>query len=340
MIWLFLAAAAAAPAPVPSELEVFRDWIVGCDNGRACQAIALLPENAEWEQWLTFSVSRGGASGDAPIVTLPNLDREPAALLADGRPLAVRFAAQADGYSVVSDDATRFFAALRQSETLEARSSGGEAIGRISLAGATAALLYMDDRQGRVGTVTALARPGAMPASRVPDPPPRPRLNLAPAPIGEAAIPADAAGIEALRREVGCTTEEVGGPDHHEAVAIAPATTLILLACGSGAYNVTSIPFIAKRRGEAFAVDIAPFASQWGREQAELRRPTLINAEWDPQSRLLKEYRKGRGLGDCGVHAEYGWDGERFQLVRQEEMSECRGSLQYITTWRSDVEPP
>ena len=45
----------------------------------------------------------------------------------------------------------------------------------------------------------------------------------------------------------------------------------------------------------------------------------------------------GRGVGDCGVHQDYVWDGTRFRLVQQEEMSECRGSLDYITTWRAQV---
>ena len=31
-----------AAAPSPGELRTFNDWTVGCDNGRACQAVALL----------------------------------------------------------------------------------------------------------------------------------------------------------------------------------------------------------------------------------------------------------------------------------------------------------
>ena len=51
-----------------------------------------------------------------------------------------------------------------------------------------------------------------------------------------------------------------------------------------------------------------------------------------PNGGVLQEYSKGRGLGDCGTRADYGWDGARFRLVHQEEMGECRGSIHYIPT--------
>jgi invasion protein IalB len=42
MISLLLAAAAAV-APQPAQLKGFQDWTVGCDNGRACHAVGLVP---------------------------------------------------------------------------------------------------------------------------------------------------------------------------------------------------------------------------------------------------------------------------------------------------------
>ena len=41
---LLLALAATVAAPQPGELKTFKDWTVGCDNGRACQAVGLLPD--------------------------------------------------------------------------------------------------------------------------------------------------------------------------------------------------------------------------------------------------------------------------------------------------------
>jgi hypothetical protein len=198
-------------------------------------------------------------------------------------------------------------------------------------------MLYMDEVQQRVGTVTALARPGSRPASTVPAPPRRVQVRLAPAST-EPPVTLSDERIAALRRESGCTLDEVGGPDEHYTHALAPGRTLVLLTCGTGAYNLSLVPFIAERRGDALDIRIAPFDSQWA--IASEGHPTLINADWDPEARLLSEFNRGRGLGDCGTHADYGWDGTRFRLVELEEMGECRGSLYYITTWRADVVRP
>ena len=36
---ILLALAAAAVSPQPGELKTFKNWIVGCDDRRACQAV-------------------------------------------------------------------------------------------------------------------------------------------------------------------------------------------------------------------------------------------------------------------------------------------------------------
>jgi len=68
--------------------------------------------------------------------------------------------------------------------------------------------------------------------------------------------------------------------------------------------------------------------------------PTLINAQWDSSRRILSEFSRGRGMGDCGMRADYGWDGVRLRLVRREAMSECLGARSFVTTWRARVVRP
>ena len=92
---------------------------------------------------------------------------------------------------------------------------------------------------------------------------------------------------------------------------------------------------IARRRGGRLVADVAPFDGQTG--MSAEGPPTLVNPSWDPETRRLHEYAKGRGLGDCGTRSQYAWDGERFRLVHQEEMEACRGSLHYVTTWRAET---
>ena len=332
MLLAFLAAQAVVPSP--SELRTFRDWTVGCDNGLACEAVALLPEAADWDQWTTLSLSRGAEPDAAPVLMLPEMEEVPSSMWADGIRLPVRFATGDSGILLESERPQALIDALRRAQAIELRDEQSTVLRRVSLSGAAAAMLFIDEAQRRLGTTTALFQQGRRAPAAMPAPPALPLIRIAAAPT-DAPLSLPPEGIAQLRRDSGCAIEEVGGPDEHEAVQIASGTTLILLACGTGAYNLSSIPFVARIENGRVVTQIADFDSQWG--VAAEGRPTLINAFWSAADRLLVEYAKGRGIGDCGTLAEYGWDGARFRLVRQEEMGECRGSTDFIRTWNSEV---
>jgi hypothetical protein len=325
---LFLAAAAAAPQP--AQLKGFQDWTVGCDNGRACHAVGLVPE--PWpDDALTMSVRRGPEAGALPVISFElGSVGDAASLSADGRRLAARLIGGPDGETRVAPaDTAEVVAALRSASGLRLHGADGKALGTVSLKGASAALLYMDEAQRRVGTPTALVRRGPAAATAVPPPLPvvvaLPRMRARGQVLG-------AAALQALRRKHGCTIDEVGGPEEAEIAALSAGQTLLLLACGSGAYNVSYVPFIVGRggRAELAAFDISP---EWWDDG----KPVLVNAGWDAERGLLTAFSKGRGLADCGTGSEFAWDGTRFRLVQQEEMDECRGSRDYITTWRARV---
>jgi len=112
----------------------------------------------------------------------------------------------------------------------------------------------------------------------------------------------------------------------------------VLIACGTGAYNVTNVPFIATRQGREIRIEPAPFDLALEEHELEGGRRMLVNAFWDPATMTLSDFSKGRGLGDCGSRSSHGWDGRRFRLTAREEMPECRGSIVYVTTWRADVQ--
>lgn len=331
MLLLALIAVQAAQ-PQPAELRNFQDWTVGCDNAHRCEAIALLPEGEDWEQWTLFSLSRDAGGEARPVLEVLNLEWEPAELWVGERRLPVRFTATLEG-SIIGDADGQVLRALREAPSLEVREGTRRA--RVSLAGASAAMLRMDEVQGRVGTVTALVRRGPRPASSVPTAAALPVVAAAPAP-SDAVIAVSRARLDALGRETECSDFETGNRyDEVESVQIATGTTLVFLPCGSGAYNFSSVPYLARRHGSEVRLEIAPFDVQ---QLVEVEgRPMLTNAEWDEEARVLTEYNKGRGLGDCGSSAQYVWDGTRFRMIRYERMNECRGSLRQITTWRAEV---
>jgi hypothetical protein len=324
---------AAAAAPQPAEVKTFQDWTVGCDNGAACHAVALMPE--DWpEDGLTMSVRRGAEAGAQPVLAFElGADSNAASVSADGKRLAARLIGSEGQTRVAAADTAAMVGALRSAGRVELQAADGKPLGTVSLKGASAALLYMDEKQRRTGTATALVRPG----SRRPAGPPPPLPVVTAAPLSSARpLALTPAGLAALRRKHGCTLDEVGGPEEAETDTMTPAATLLLLACGSGAYNVSYVPFVLRRGRGGVEATVAPFDldEPWWKDEG---KPILINAGWDPERGVLTTLSKGRGIGDCGTTREYAWDGSRFRLVEQAEMRECRGSVDYITTWRAKV---
>ena len=273
---MLIAALLAAAAPQPGELRNFGNWAVGCDNVRACQAVALLPAGG-WDDGLSVTLQRDAGPAGEPIVHIAGEDGRGGHLAADGRPLAARLIAAAGDLIVHPGDMAALIEAFRNARSMQLIGETGLPVGTVSLDGVSAALLYMDERQGRLGTVTALARPGAQPASAVPAAEHLPEIRLAHEPEDAGQYSLDEDRIAALRRQAGCEIGEVGGPAEQEAIAIGTGQTLILLACGSGAYNVSHIPFIAA----AGSGRIVPAAFDAGAEADERRQATLINAQWD-----------------------------------------------------------
>lgn len=321
--------AAAATAPMPGELKTFSDWTVGCDNGRACQANALQGE--EDYEALTMVVSRG-SEPNAPVEIGINSDQlRPAALAADGKRIAVRLVRGEGQTRIVSDDAPAFIAAIRPASRLALLDAGGREIGHVLLSGANAALLYMDDRQRRVGTVTALVRPGPKPASTVPPPPALPIIASPPVPK-LAPRKLTAADLARILKPLECEASREPGDFTPVHARLDAKTTLALVPhpCGNGAYNYFAFAMLVDQAGK---VRDAAFDAPGG--MGPDTDNTLVNADWDAQRRLLTTYSKGRGLGDCGSIQEFAWDGARFRLVKLEQMGECRGSVDYITTWRA-----
>jgi hypothetical protein len=64
---------------------------------------------------------------------------------------------------------------------------------------------------------------------------------------------------------------------------------------------------------------------------------STVNGQYDPGSRTLSAFAKGRGIGDCGVSQTWVWTGDRFTLGGESVMGDCAGvpSDYWPMTWRS-----
>jgi hypothetical protein len=317
-----------ATRPVPVPLKVFADWTVGCDNGRACQANALQPED-DFDA-LTIIIARGAEANARTDISFKTDLMAVAALSVDGRKLSIR-PALLDGFlSIRAEDVGAFVDAVKPAKRLGLIDARGEEVGHASLAGLVAALLYMDEQQKRVGTVTALIRKGA--AINVQRPPALPVIaspatpKLPPRMLSKADIAGD---IGSLDCEPDASHE--AAPTYARLDA-RTTLALLLLPCGQSAYNFFSHALLIDERGR-----VRPAGFDAEPAMGDENDNSVVNSEWDARTRLLTVYGKGRGLGDCGVSQSYAWDGQRFRLAEQAEMGECRGGVDYITTWRATV---
>lgn len=325
MIFALLAALQSTPAPAvaPAEVKAFGDWAVACDNRRACEMTSLFPEDGEWpDALLGVSIVRaGGPAGGFIVLVEGEKIRGLTSVAVDGRQLATG-QANDQVLRIAGSDAAEIVAAATNGARIVIGGENGT-VGAVSLKGSSAALRYMDAQQGRAGTVTAAVATGSNPAASVPAVPP-PGVVPALRPTGSAA-PVPPELRTAMEHAAGCDAMYGDGdtrPDS-EAHPLGGGATLVLLPCGNGAYNFSSVPFVL--RGSSFTQATLDYDDG---------SAMLTNAGWDDG--VLTSYAKGRGIGDCGELARYVWDGERFRAIEIRRMSECRGSTNWLTVWQAN----
>lgn len=310
--------------PAPGELKTFADWTVGCDNAGRCAMASLGPDGGDFPP-VTVEIARdAGPAGAVTLRVLPGRTETAArAIEVDGR----RFALDGD----VLSDGEAMAAATTMAGGRSLAIVAGSERHAVSLAGASASLRYVDARQGRAGTVTALVARGAAPAQTVPAASPMPDVVAVRAATAAAAT--DAQWRE--MRRIGRCEDRMADGDiwTPRAQGYADGTTLVLLPCSAGAYNEIDALFTI-RDGRVAAADVDA-ASGFEATGADPQTPvrSVINGAFDKG--MLTSFAKGRGLGDCGSAQRFAWDGRRLRLIEQTAMGECRGNPNYLTVWRA-----
>lgn len=321
--------AAAAPAdPVPAKPRVFHNWIVACDNGGRCEAASLSADDGVLQD--AGLLVRRDEDGGLSVRVADMTGKAPSATVrVDGRAVASTTLTRQDEVTWRGTSASALVTALVRGRRAAILTPTAHPL---SLRGAAAAFRYMDDRQHRAGTRTALVAKGSAAYRR--KPPALPVVRIVTPPAGAApAIPATA--INAARRQYGCATDD-GSPVSADAHRLDGRSTLVLLSCGAGAYNYIVQPLIwrdARLTPAAF-----DYAFDFGEPKPAGQPRVLVNADWSREGRL-SSWAKGRGLGDCGDAAQYGWDGTRFRLLRAAVMPECRGAIDTLGVWRARAVP-
>lgn len=340
------------------KLVTFKDWVVGCDNTLTCRAIGLPKDPRDSE--FRIVVERGAGANAVPKIWINTWHRgeelppPPTKLLIDEQTIALTPLPDSEFISRVAPvDSLAFLAALASGRRLVLLNEEGRRIALgfeehlplresdVSPDGAKAALRYLDDRQGRAGTVTALVAKGPAPASTVPAPPSPPVIRLPPAST-KAPFPIQKALAMArpmLKKELDDSDEEQCPgflAEHATSYRLDATHSLILLfmPCGvegSGGYTSYVVLIADDAKPDRLQRVTFPMLRTYSDDDGTV----LDNAEWYPEDRTL-------ATSECNYHRTYVWDGRSFRLSEWSEIDQCQGTYSrifsdLITQWRARV---
>jgi hypothetical protein len=326
----------AVAAALPAYRE-FGDWTVACDNVGDCEARGF---DDRGDDRIVMRVVRAAATASTPTLTLYGLAPDagtalrfgastwtPPARAASRTPDEDTDGAPQARLTLTGLDALRAFAGNAHRASMV---SSGDRDG--TLAGFDAAMLFIDDVQGRVGTPSAIARPGTSTAIT---PGPRPLPTVRARPLPSAALSAAAARhyLAALHvREFEC---EDLADDEATVAPLGRDEVIALRPCNRGAYQTGYVVFRGPRDDPKRArVLELPYPPGFQGERGILMEATL-----DAATGHLSMFAKGRGLADCGESGEWAFDGRGFVPVAFARLERCGWPEpgDYPVLWRTRV---
>lgn len=309
---------AAPPAGLAGARPLLRkygDWRVACDNSRVCRAQPdAMSEGA-------LMIRRDPGPTGAILVVLN--DQEPAepkvpelsTLKAGAVPVPAApwvLDRKAGMATLRGAAALRFVRSIADADTLSYR-AGGETL-EVPLRGMKAALLAIDEVQGRTGGVTALVRPGPRPASAVPGPAPLPAIRIAPPPPSLTQASAFAAAVRrasAARLKQAECAPEMARAD--AAYALTAGEALVLLGCNMGAHDETLLLARAARTAPAHPQPVRLPNVPVNDPDYPALGPDFPNLEWDPKRATL--FAAGWSCAHrCGHNIQWTFSGGDFRL--------------------------
>lgn len=334
---LTLALLAILPAPPAAQAvrpvyRTFGDWVLACDNTRTCLARQLpdpdraADDGAERDAGLDIARD-AGPDGAVAVRLHAQRPLDPAGVHVAGRApvadLPWRRGDDAGEITLSGEAARRFVRGMIDAPALLTTRAG---TARLSLRGLAATLLAMDEAQGRIGTVTALVRPGDAPARAVPAAIDPPRVVVGPpAPAierGDALAGAVRRGQARLLAAHACRSD---ADTDDAAYPLTPTEAVVVLGCGRFAYQSSVLAFRVPRDRPARATLLILPEPPIDRRADPAGAGEYVNGDYDPGQRLFAAYAKGRGLADCGDSTEWTFDGRAFRLSAFAWQERCGG---------------
>jgi hypothetical protein len=302
-----LPAGAAGKAPVAFS---HNDWELVCDNTWTCRAAGYQSDSGSSEPVSMLLTRAAGPDKAVDVQLQVGGESEVKGPLRFKVGKASISGLDAGTASLDAEQVRTIFPELLKSDEATATANGGKKW-TLSLAGLNAVLLKMDEAQGRIGTPGALVRRGAKPESSVLPPVPAPVVNVVKPPKarpGDAALPARIfPSLDIAQVKEQCNNSTDISAKSLEVVRLSGSKVLLSLGCGMGAYNYSSLLWIAN--------DKPPYA------------PVSLeaNGDFDEKDASVTSAMKGRGIGDCWSSETWHFNGKDFVRTSATGDGMCRG---------------
>jgi len=344
----FLAVAGVLAGPAEgSHLRTppkWESWSADCGNAGVCSASTFTRTQ---NTWVDVRIVRDWQAGAQPLVrittNLPLMADGEVALKVDGAEIDRLPVAQlreiqdavltpagfrplgGDGFWYPAGPATAaLLAAMSAGErlVLELAADPGPKTHEIVLDGFGYAMTWLDRRQQRTGTTSAIMNPGDNEATDAPhgtpvlspDTLPDPVRNLWDISLSCSSIdPAIFASLDAV------------------STAVDETTTLFLLPCGAPSAFNTPYVAIRARTGE----DVQQIHAARMSDAGPIATGIFYNARWNPAHMELDGLFKGSGLGECGTWNRWKWLNGTFVLTEEATRQTCDGNETSVAKWQT-----
>ena len=284
------------------ETREFRDWAVICDAAAACIADTPNINGSAGDFALRLTRTKSEPTWNIMLVTnaaRPNMPPEIYADL-DGASVAFQGEGAAGAFGRPTDihllgpNATDLMARMAPAsdvgfEFLEA--SGDLHDPRFSLSGLSASLLWIDEKQERIGAPREAGNP-PQGLSLV-------DVNAPVVPATPAVLPEEVLIVHG--RQDDCeAAEDLPNGDEFIVAELSGERTMYFVPCYAGAYNFAHA---------AYTMSGSYVERSWFADYNDYSTWTatnvLVNPYWDAATGTLSMFNRGRGIGDCGSTGEW-----------------------------------
>lgn len=344
----FLLAACALGTAEAGVYREFNKWSVGCDNALNCTAYGISAEEFG-DDLVGLRITRAAGNDGKIEVVLGKTDLSiSTAVYVDGTLLAKESPAKGVTHPAPNDRAIGLIGKLLNGRTLALTDKPAKSE-VISLEGMKAALLFMDDKQGRVGSANAFVAKGDKKSgNKVPSPRQYPTIRAAripakaskattdlPKPIADTVLAHYRKTADKETCDLGMDKADREEPTGYD---LGGSLLLVEIYCWRAAYQAGSVFYLYDTRAKTLRD--APFELPDTKTGAlSVGRNSSVTSP-DVEAGAIGSLHKSRGVGGCGEWRSWQWDGTAFRLVSHVYKDHCGYANAAIRLYRANVKNP